>query len=184
MLAQHGNVHQTLVSVSAHAPVAYEGVVDVLICAARRDGRASAPNDTKVSSIRSSDRSHAARLVPCVPGEQHEATRTIDSPGYLPKRNHRCCRDDGSRTLINLRTPRGTRRARGDRHRRIVGSSGRRRRQRHRHPAIPSQRAEGDLADLRRRLAATRWPDKETVADESQGAQLAKVQELVRYWGT
>ena len=41
-----------------------------------------------------------------------------------------------------------------------------------------------DLADLRRRLAATRWPDKETVADESQGAQLAKVQELVRYWGT
>ena len=41
-----------------------------------------------------------------------------------------------------------------------------------------------DLADLRRRLAATRWPDKETVADESQGAQLAKLQELVRYWGT
>ena len=42
---------------------------------------------------------------------------------------------------------------------------------------------EADLADLRRRLAATRWPDKETVADESQGAQLAKLQELVRYWG-
>ena len=41
-----------------------------------------------------------------------------------------------------------------------------------------------DLADLRRRLAATRWPDKETVADQSQGAQLAKLQELVRYWGT
>jgi pimeloyl-ACP methyl ester carboxylesterase len=40
------------------------------------------------------------------------------------------------------------------------------------------------LADLRRRLAATRWPDKETVADHSQGAQLARVQELVRYWGT
>ena len=40
-----------------------------------------------------------------------------------------------------------------------------------------------DLDDLRRRLAATRWPDKETVADESQGAQLAKLQELVRYWG-
>jgi hypothetical protein len=40
-----------------------------------------------------------------------------------------------------------------------------------------------DLADLRR-LGATRWPDKETFADESQGAQLAKVQELVRYWGT
>jgi pimeloyl-ACP methyl ester carboxylesterase len=40
------------------------------------------------------------------------------------------------------------------------------------------------LNDLRRRIAATRWPDKETVADESQGAQLAKLQALVRYWGT
>ena len=40
------------------------------------------------------------------------------------------------------------------------------------------------LDDLRRRIAATRWPDKETVADQSQGAQLAKLQELVRYWGT
>ena len=39
------------------------------------------------------------------------------------------------------------------------------------------------LDDLRRRIAATRWPDKETVADRSQGAQLAKLQELVRYWG-
>src|SRR4029077_2135585 len=41
-----------------------------------------------------------------------------------------------------------------------------------------------DLADLRHRLQATRWPDKETVKDESQGAQLAKLQALVRYWGT
>jgi pimeloyl-ACP methyl ester carboxylesterase len=40
------------------------------------------------------------------------------------------------------------------------------------------------LDDLRRRIAATRWPDKETVADRSQGAQLAKLQELVRFWGT
>jgi len=40
------------------------------------------------------------------------------------------------------------------------------------------------ITDLRRRLQMTRWPDKETVADPSQGAQLAKVQELVRYWGT
>ncbi len=39
------------------------------------------------------------------------------------------------------------------------------------------------LADLRRRVTATRWPDKETVADGSQGVQLAKLQELVRYWG-
>ncbi len=44
--------------------------------------------------------------------------------------------------------------------------------------------AEADIADLKRRLAATRWPDKETVADQSQGVQLAKLQELVRYWGT
>ena len=43
---------------------------------------------------------------------------------------------------------------------------------------------DADLADLKRRLAATRWPDKETVADQSQGVQLAKLQELVRYWGT
>jgi pimeloyl-ACP methyl ester carboxylesterase len=41
-----------------------------------------------------------------------------------------------------------------------------------------------DLDDLRRRLVATRWPDKETVVDQSQGAQLAKMQELVGYWGT
>ena len=40
------------------------------------------------------------------------------------------------------------------------------------------------LADLRKRVLATRWPDKETVGDRSQGMQLAKLQELVRYWGT
>lgn len=40
------------------------------------------------------------------------------------------------------------------------------------------------LDDLRKRLLATRWPDKETVADQSQGAQLANLQELVRYWAT
>ena len=40
------------------------------------------------------------------------------------------------------------------------------------------------LADLRQRVLATRWPDKETVGDRSQGTQLAKLQELVRYWGT
>jgi pimeloyl-ACP methyl ester carboxylesterase len=43
---------------------------------------------------------------------------------------------------------------------------------------------EEDLADLRQRIAATRWPEKETVADETQGVQLATMQELVRYWGT
>ena len=40
------------------------------------------------------------------------------------------------------------------------------------------------LMDLKRRINATRWPDKETVADRSQGAQLASMEELVRYWGT
>ena len=40
------------------------------------------------------------------------------------------------------------------------------------------------LADLRRRIASTRWPDPETVLDESQGVRLASLQPLVRYWGT
>ncbi len=43
---------------------------------------------------------------------------------------------------------------------------------------------EADLADLRRRLLATRWPDMETVSDQSQGVQLAILQPLVRYWAT
>jgi pimeloyl-ACP methyl ester carboxylesterase len=43
---------------------------------------------------------------------------------------------------------------------------------------------EAALVDLRRRIAATRWPEKETVTDQSQGVQLAKLQALVRYWGT
>jgi hypothetical protein len=40
------------------------------------------------------------------------------------------------------------------------------------------------LIDLRRRIAATRWPDPETVSHQSRGVQLARIQELVRYWGT
>src|SRR5215218_6161322 len=43
---------------------------------------------------------------------------------------------------------------------------------------------EEDLVDLRRRIAATQWPERETVADESQGVQLATIQELARYWAT
>jgi len=39
------------------------------------------------------------------------------------------------------------------------------------------------LADLRQRIAATRWPDKETVNDESQGIRLAEMQALVQHWG-
>ena len=38
--------------------------------------------------------------------------------------------------------------------------------------------------DLRRRIAATRWPARQTVNDQSPGLRLAKLQGLVRYWGT
>src|SRR4030095_2698016 len=43
---------------------------------------------------------------------------------------------------------------------------------------------EEQLDDLRRRIAATRWPEAETVADDSQGVRLATIQALARYWGT
>ena len=43
---------------------------------------------------------------------------------------------------------------------------------------------EAELVDLRRRISATRWPERETVMDESQGLPLATIQELARYWGT
>jgi pimeloyl-ACP methyl ester carboxylesterase len=43
---------------------------------------------------------------------------------------------------------------------------------------------DGQLADLRQRILATRWPDRETVSDQSQGAPLDKLRQLVRYWGT
>ena len=42
--------------------------------------------------------------------------------------------------------------------------------------------AEEGLVDLRRRIKATRWPDRETVLDETQGVQLATIQKLARYW--
>ena len=40
------------------------------------------------------------------------------------------------------------------------------------------------IIDLRRRITETRWPEKETVTDDSQGVRLATMQELARYWGT
>jgi pimeloyl-ACP methyl ester carboxylesterase len=43
---------------------------------------------------------------------------------------------------------------------------------------------ETELADLRRRINAAKWPDRETVADASQGVQLATMQKLARYWAT
>jgi pimeloyl-ACP methyl ester carboxylesterase len=48
------------------------------------------------------------------------------------------------------------------------------------HIAVPEEQ----LVDLRRRIGAVRWPDQETVDDGSQGPQLAKFQEVIRYWGT
>ena len=44
--------------------------------------------------------------------------------------------------------------------------------------------SEEQLAELRRRLAATRWPSSELVADRSQGVQLATIQAVARYWAT
>ena len=44
--------------------------------------------------------------------------------------------------------------------------------------AVPEEQ----LADLRRRIAATRWPSRELVGDRSQGVQLATLQALAKYW--
>jgi pimeloyl-ACP methyl ester carboxylesterase len=44
--------------------------------------------------------------------------------------------------------------------------------------------AEAELAELRRRIKATRWPERETVSDDSQGVPLALMQELARYWAS
>ncbi|RVJ98178.1 epoxide hydrolase family protein [Sinorhizobium meliloti] len=46
------------------------------------------------------------------------------------------------------------------------------------------QASQASLDDLRRRIAQTRWPDRETVDDQSQGIQLEKLKPLVEYWGT
>ena len=43
---------------------------------------------------------------------------------------------------------------------------------------------EAELIELRRRINATRWPERETVTDASQGVQLATTQALARYWAT
>jgi pimeloyl-ACP methyl ester carboxylesterase len=48
------------------------------------------------------------------------------------------------------------------------------------HVSVPDEA----LVDLRRRIKATRWPDRETVMDETQGVQLATIQKLARYWQT
>ena len=48
------------------------------------------------------------------------------------------------------------------------------------HVSVP----ESQLADLKRRIKATRWPDKETVSNETQGVPLSRLQELARYWAT
>ncbi len=47
-------------------------------------------------------------------------------------------------------------------------------------PSFPA----AELSELRGRILATRWPERETVSDDSQGVPLATIQELARYWGT
>ncbi|WP_405433830.1 epoxide hydrolase N-terminal domain-containing protein [Micromonospora sp. NBC_00617] len=44
--------------------------------------------------------------------------------------------------------------------------------------------AQKEINELRQRVKMTRWPDKETVVDRSQGVQLAQLRPLVEYWGT
>ncbi len=48
------------------------------------------------------------------------------------------------------------------------------------HVSIP----DAELADMRKRIKATRWPERETVTDESQGVKLSMMQDLARYWAT
>jgi hypothetical protein len=43
---------------------------------------------------------------------------------------------------------------------------------------------DAELAELRRRVQATRWPERETVTDDSQGVPLGMMKELARYWAT
>src|SRR2546428_2926578 len=43
---------------------------------------------------------------------------------------------------------------------------------------------EAELTELRRRISATKWPERETVTDATQGVQLATIQALARYWAT
>ena len=43
---------------------------------------------------------------------------------------------------------------------------------------------DAELTELRRRINATKWPEREPVTDESQGVQLATIQKLARYWAT
>jgi pimeloyl-ACP methyl ester carboxylesterase len=49
---------------------------------------------------------------------------------------------------------------------------------------LTGETPQADLDDLRARIAATRWPEKEPVEDQSQGVQLATMQALARYWAT
>jgi Epoxide hydrolase N terminus len=44
--------------------------------------------------------------------------------------------------------------------------------------------SDAELTELRRRISATQWPDRETAIDQSQGPQLATMQKLARYWAT
>jgi Epoxide hydrolase N terminus len=43
---------------------------------------------------------------------------------------------------------------------------------------------QAELCELRRRVNATRWPERETVSDDSQGVRLGMMRDLARYWAT
>ena len=48
--------------------------------------------------------------------------------------------------------------------------------------AFSFQASDADLADLKKRVLATKWPDREQVSDTTQGVQLTTIQSLARYW--
>src|SRR6476620_8679983 len=50
--------------------------------------------------------------------------------------------------------------------------------------AFSFEARESDLADLRKRIKATKWPEREQVADDAQGVKLDTIQKLARYWAT
>ena len=102
---------------------------------------------------------------------------------YSPKRNHYWCDGDRSRTVVIVCTTPASEGARGG-CRSTFGDAAAA--AEHKVAGIQPFRInvpQADLVDLQRRLRATRWPEKETVANPSQGPQLAQLQELVRYWG-
>ena len=98
-------------------------------------------------------------------GDRNEWRDSMSEPLSLPNRRDLLVASAAAAALIVL--PEGVNGADGDAIRPF-------------RVTIPEEK----LVDLRRRIAATRWPDPETVDDQSQGIQLAKLKPLVVYWAT